>query len=72
MGFGKESVPHGLGMGRNMSWPRKRVGSRWVETVIRDTGGNVLALTSVERSLNSVLNITLRSYCRFMESADMF
>lgn len=55
-----------------MSWPRKRVGSRWVETVVRDTGGNVLALTSVERNLNSVPNITLRSYCRFMESVDTF
>ena len=40
-----------------------------METVVRDTGGDVLALTSVERSLNSVLN-TLGSYCRFMESVD--
>ena len=40
-------------------------------SVVRDTGGDVLALTSVERSLNSVLN-TLESYCRFMESVDTF
>ena len=40
-------------------------------SVVRDTGGDVLALTSVERSLNSVLN-TLGSYCRFMESVDTF
>ena len=69
MRFGKESVLYGWGWEGICCSPGRGVGSRWVETVVRDTGGDVLALTSVERSLNSVLN-TLGSYCRFMESID--